>query len=90
MKTAEDFLFDALDLCGLKTTDNINNTLISAMQEYAQQVAEDVRQRCADKALMKVHDGHFKTDNPSTHVQIGANNVQIDKQSIINTEIILP
>lgn len=38
----------------------------------------------AENAIMKVHDGFFKKDSQSSHVQIGLNNIQIDKSSILD------
>lgn len=45
---------------------------------YAQQVAEDVRQRCSDNAEL-VPEGHFNGFGGT-----------VDKETILNTEIILP
>ena len=56
--------------------EDVENMILNAQREAIKFVAEN--------AKMKVHDGHLKTDSLSTHVQIGANNVQVDKQSILD------
>lgn len=57
---------------------------------YALKVAEKIRQDCADNAKMTYHDGHGKINHSTIYHQMGADNIQIDKQSILQTPIILP
>lgn len=61
--------------------------IISAMKEYAQRIAEQVRQDCTENAKMVHHCGHTKSNTLTSHHQQGADNIQIDKQSILLTEI---
>lgn len=51
---------------------------------FAKEVAREALKNAADNAIMKYHCGHFKTDTPTQYHQQGADNIQIDKQSIIN------
>jgi len=56
----------------------IKQVLIDANKLYAQQVAEDVRERCADNAFIRkeIYEGEITED--------------VDKYSILTTNIILP
>jgi hypothetical protein len=40
-----------------------------------------------DNAKLKFHDGHNKTDSLLGYFQSGADNITVDKQSILDTEI---
>lgn len=51
---------------------------------YAKEVAREALKNASENAIMKYHCGHFKTDTPTQYHQQGADNIQIDKQSIIN------
>lgn len=53
---------------------------------YAKEVAREALKNAAENAIMKYHCGHFKTDTPTQYHQHGADNIQIDKQSILNEQ----
>lgn len=40
--------------------------------------------KCSQEAYMLYHDGHFKKDTPMRHIQVGIDNIQISKQSLID------
>lgn len=64
--------------------------IIGFMKVYAKTVAEQTLSHVSTIALMKYHCGHFKVDTPTQYHQMGADNIQIDKDSILNTKIELP
>ncbi|MDV3568151.1 hypothetical protein CMU71_14755 [Elizabethkingia anophelis] len=51
---------------------------------YAREVAQASLEKAAYNANIKYHDGHNKLYKAVKHVQIGADNIQIDKESITN------
>lgn len=53
-------------------------------KRYAKEVAREALKNASENAIMKYHCGHFKTDTPTQYHQQGADNIQIDKKSIIN------
>lgn len=63
---------------------------VKAMKEYATQVAEQVLKDAAERATMTFHDGHFKSDKPTKHHQIGADNLQVNRDSILSTPVLTP
>lgn len=67
--------------------DEIINEVV---KRYAQQACEDLRERIAENATMNYHCGHFKTNTQTRYQQIGDSNVQVNREGILNTEIILP
>lgn len=81
MKTAKQILID--NDC-LQEPDRIISTnmdrFIQAMKDYASQTLD----LASEKARMMYHDGYHKSNSSTGHVQIGADNIQIDKQSILN------
>lgn len=58
--------------------------LLDIIKEAQQQAIEATLELASEKVLIKVYDGHFKTNSPSSYVQINSNNIQIDKKSILN------
>jgi len=67
---------------GLKWFEKVLNEVARI---YAQQVAEDVRQRCAENA--KIKEKYIPVDDPYYGEEI---RYVVSKQSILNTEIKLP
>lgn len=49
-------------------------------------VQAEQQKRIAEKAKMRYHDGTNKTNKQFSYIQYGADNIQIDKASIINPE----
>ncbi|AZA82192.1 hypothetical protein C1637_09820 [Chryseobacterium lactis] len=49
-------------------------------------VQEEQQKRIAEKARINFHDGHFKTDKQLKYYQAGADNLTVDKDSILNCE----
>lgn len=49
-------------------------------------VQEEQQKRIADSARMNFHDGYWKTNNIRKYFQSGADNLTVDKSSIINPE----
>jgi len=92
MKTAEQIYMEVQE----RLLPRVNNyTLpddwqLEAMKEYAKQVALSTLKHASEIALMKFHCGTFKADTPTQYHQMGADNIQIDKQSILNAKIDLP
>ena len=64
-----------------------DDKIIEAMKAYALEAIKHDRERVAEHAYMKYHCGHFKTDTPTQYHQNGADNIQIDKESILNLPI---
>lgn len=65
-------------------TKKADGLAVQAMKEFALEACKEVLKNASENARMKVHDGHFKSDSLSEHIQIGANNIQIDKESILS------
>ncbi|MEJ5105530.1 hypothetical protein [Chryseobacterium sp. MYb328] len=49
-------------------------------------VQEQQQKRIAENAKMNFHDGVYKTNEKMSHIQYGADNLQVDKDSILNPE----
>lgn len=49
-------------------------------------VQEEQQKRIAENARMNFHDGYWKTNNIRKYFQSGADNLTVDKASIINPE----
>ena len=49
-------------------------------------VQAEQQKRIAENARMKFHDGVYKTNEQMTYLLYGADNIQIDKDSITNPE----
>lgn len=60
-----------------------------AVREYVEECVKASLEKASEKAKMNYHDGHFKTNTPKDYVQIGSDNVQINKESITNPENIV-
>ncbi|MCT4034880.1 hypothetical protein HZQ14_15765 [Elizabethkingia anophelis] len=58
-------------------------------KRYAREVAQASLEKAAKNANIKYHDGHNKLYKAVKHVQIGADNIQIDKESITNESNII-
>ncbi|MCT4181936.1 hypothetical protein HZP54_18515 [Elizabethkingia anophelis] len=71
-----------------KTT-QIENYHKEIAQLYALEVAQASLNKAAKNANIKYHDGHNKLYKAVKHVQIGADNIQIDKESITNESNII-
>lgn len=67
-----------------------NGFVIEAMKEYAKGVAQSALTRASENSVMVYHDGYTKENRPLRHFQSGTDNLQVDKSTIINTEIITP
>ena len=63
---------------------NLQDHFSSLTKEETPYCCEAKLREAAEKVQMIVHDGHFKTNSYSKHVQVGANNIQIDKESILS------
>ena len=63
--------------------------LIELFKRYTTKQCEKIRRDCADNAKMVYHDGHGKVNHSTAYHQMGADNIQIDKQSILSTPITL-
>jgi len=98
MKTAEEIQDDYAESKGFNTfyellRDDLRSSdyhVDKVQKIYAKQVAEQVLKDAAENAFMLYHCGHFKRDIPTKHHQVGANNIQIHKQSILSTPIVTP
>ncbi|MCT4261599.1 hypothetical protein HZP32_05675 [Elizabethkingia anophelis] len=67
-----------------KFTDVERMMFFGMIQRYAREVAQASLDKAAEVANIKYHDGHNKLYKAVKHVQIGADNIQIDKESITN------
>ncbi|MDV3508983.1 hypothetical protein CMU89_16975 [Elizabethkingia anophelis] len=56
------------------------------VHRYAREVAQASLEKAAENARMKYHDGHNQLYKAVKHVQIGADNIQLDKESITNEQ----
>lgn len=63
---------------------------IDCIKEYAQSVARQALKDAAENATMTFHCGHSKNNTPTKHHQSGADNLQVNKESILNIEIQTP
>lgn len=52
-------------------------------ERYAKEKFNEAIELAAENVQMKVHDGFHKTDSYSKHVQLGLNNIQLSKESIL-------
>jgi len=60
-----------------------HDEIITAMQLAYNRAIEDA----AESATMVYHDGYTKNNYPTKHHQSGADNIQVDKQSILKLKI---
>jgi len=75
----------------------ISDTPIFRREEHYDEIGKIYAEECVKASLEKAskntemhyHDGYFKTNTPKNYVQIGSDNVQINKDSIINPENII-
>lgn len=58
-----------------------------AMEAYATEAIKADRERVAEKAKIAFHCGTTKVTHSISHYQSGADNIQIDKESILNLPI---
>ncbi|MDV4010012.1 hypothetical protein CMT57_09245 [Elizabethkingia anophelis] len=56
------------------------------IEQYAREVAQASLEKAAENAKMKYYNGHDQVDKVVKLVMIGADNVNIDKESIINEQ----
>lgn len=68
--------------CKLMTIDEFEYFMFEAC-DLVQQEQQNI---IADKAELNFHDGYWKTDKRLKYYQIGADNIQVDKDSILNPE----
>lgn len=61
--------------------------MIRAMKEYALEAIKADRERVAVNTKIAFHCGTTKITHSISHYQSGADNIQIDKQSILNLPI---
>lgn len=54
------------------------------IDEICKRYAAEVIKEASERMNMTLHDGHFKKNSETSYVQIGANNIQPNKQSILN------
>lgn len=74
----EEFIYSADD------PDIVDVEFDEVANRFAREVAREALRNASENAIMKFHCGHFKTDTPTQYHQQGADNIQIDKQSILN------
>lgn len=68
------------------TTETAIRDITSFVYEACDLVQEEQQKRIADNTKMLLHDGFHKSNKQTKYYQIGADNLQIDKSSIINPE----
>lgn len=56
-------------------------------KRYATEAIKADREKVAENVKMVYHCGHTKKNYPTVHHQSGADNIQIDKESILNLPI---
>ena len=78
MKTAKELINLATVYGGNPQT---TEQIVFLMREYAKQAIE----MCSRNACMKHHCGTHKKDTKTRFHQMGADNIQIDKQSILDS-----
>ena len=54
------------------------------MIEFTRYHVQEALREASEKARMKVYDSHSKTNSQSEYIQHGANNIQIDKETILS------
>lgn len=54
--------------------------------EFAKEASKEQRVICSESAEMNFHDGFHKEDKPMKYFQSGADNLTIDKESILNAK----
>ncbi|MDV3490971.1 hypothetical protein CMV03_07175 [Elizabethkingia anophelis] len=70
-------------------TDSERKMFLEMVQAYAREVAQASLEKAAENAKMKYYNGHDQLDKVVKLVMIGADNVQIDKESITNESNII-
>ncbi|WP_343321439.1 hypothetical protein [Sphingobacterium multivorum] len=84
-KNPESAIFDMSIGCSkLESAIKIERHYTEIGKRFAIEVAKEALRNAAENATMKYHCGHFKTDTPTKHHQQGADNIQIDKRSILS------
>ncbi|MDQ8748358.1 hypothetical protein [Elizabethkingia miricola] len=83
-KTISDYNKRVSHVYAFKFTDSERKMFLEMIQTYAREVAQASLEKAAYNANIKYHDGHNKLYKAVKHVQIGADNIQIDKESITN------
>ncbi|AQX00461.1 hypothetical protein [Elizabethkingia anophelis] len=87
-EVAKDFGYESFEKFDDKSTfyyDHKTPKIIDEISKrYALEVAQASLEKAAENANIKYHDGHNKLYKAVKHVQIGADNIQIDKESITN------
>lgn len=63
---------------------------IDCIKEYGKSVASQALKDAAENAMMTYHCGHTKRNIPTKHHQSGADNLQVNNESITQTEILTP
>ncbi|MDV4113923.1 hypothetical protein CMT20_19195 [Elizabethkingia anophelis] len=74
---------------GVSKVYDIEQLMDEVAKRYAREVAQASLEKAAENANIKYHDGHNKLYKAVKHVQIGADNIQIDKESITNESNII-
>ncbi|MDV3555235.1 hypothetical protein CMU75_09030 [Elizabethkingia anophelis] len=68
----------------------VGDTIIDkVVHRYARKVAQASLEKAAENARMKYHDGLIKLNTPKKYIQLGADNIQLDKESITNEQNIV-
>jgi cation diffusion facilitator CzcD-associated flavoprotein CzcO len=66
-----------------KWDEELEQFTVHDMIEFAIEVAKASLDKASKNATMTFHDGTHKTNRPKTYFQIGADNLQVNKESII-------
>ncbi|MDV3636744.1 hypothetical protein CMU84_16460 [Elizabethkingia anophelis] len=85
-KTISDYNKRVSHVYAFKFTDSERKMFLEMVQVYAREVAQASLEKAAENANMKYHDGLIKLNTPKKYIQLGADNVQIDKESITNPD----
>src|SRR5690606_29706782 len=78
------------DILDNLTDEEIEDSVKNYAMDYALEAIKADRERVAKKAKIAFHCGTTKITHSISHYQSGADNIQIDKQSILNLDIKLP
>ncbi|MDV3834203.1 hypothetical protein CMU13_12815 [Elizabethkingia anophelis] len=83
-KTISDYNKTVSHVYAFKFSERERKMFLEMIQDYAREVAQASLEKAAENARMKYHDGHNQLYKAVKHVQIGADNIQLDKESITN------
>lgn len=92
MKRLEQIIEEYAKTRGYESWDRLNDDCLydrdldAIATIYAREVAQASLEKAAENAKMKYYNGHDQVDKVVKLVMIGADNVNIDKESIINEQ----